>query len=77
VAVDRKPPFFACSALPVLGQKRIFVFPAPADAEFLSDEEVSWFFQRPMADLSTTERDREEDYRRKLGLRFPLKSLPE
>jgi uncharacterized membrane protein len=68
-------PFFACTAMPLIGPKRLFVFPPPVNAALFKDEEVSWLFQRPMAELSPTEREREEEYRRQHGLHFPLASL--
>jgi hypothetical protein len=43
----------------------------------LADEEVSWFFQVPLTDLTPKEREREQAYRREKGLQFPLAELPE
>jgi uncharacterized membrane protein len=71
----RRLPFYACCGVAV-GLKRAFVFP-PAEVVLLSDDEVSWYFQVPLATLTPGERQREEDYRRREGIRFPLKSLPE
>jgi uncharacterized membrane protein len=71
------PPFFACGTSPVFSHKRIFVFPLPVGAIFLADDEMSWFFQRPLADLSTAQLQREYEYRRRQGVRFPLAKLPE
>jgi hypothetical protein len=43
----------------------------------LSDEDVSWYYQRPLAGLCASEREREEQYRRERGLHFPLATVPE
>jgi uncharacterized membrane protein/tetratricopeptide (TPR) repeat protein len=72
----RSPPFFACSAGPLVGPRRVFVFPPPVNVVFLADDAVSWYYQRPLADLSEAERAREQDYRRERGLHFPLATLP-
>jgi uncharacterized membrane protein len=71
-----RSPFYACSAQTVLA-RRIFVFPPPAGAKVLADENVSWFFQVPLAELTDEERTKETEYRRRLGLHFPLTTLPE
>jgi Tfp pilus assembly protein PilF len=68
-------PFFACSAGPLLGTRWVFVF--PDRAVLLSDDEVSWFSQRPLAELTEAERARERDYRAGRGLRFPLAAPPD
>jgi tetratricopeptide (TPR) repeat protein len=68
-------PFFACSAGPLPGPKRVFVF--PDSAALLADEEVSWYYQRRLAELSAAERERESAYRRERGLRFPLATPPD
>jgi hypothetical protein len=75
-AHDRRFPFYACS-VNIIDKKRIFVFPPGARAEPLSDDEVSWFYQLKMSDLSEAERSREDDYRRERDLRFPLTHLPD
>jgi hypothetical protein len=67
--------FFACSAAPLLGGKRVFV--SPGGASLLADADVSWYYQRPLAELSEPQRRREEGYRAERGLRFPLAVLPE
>jgi uncharacterized membrane protein len=68
-------PFCACCEVPT-GPKRVFIFP-PAEVVLMPDAEVSWYFQVPLASLTPDERGREEAYRRRLGLRFPLGFLPE
>jgi hypothetical protein len=73
----REAPFYACSAEPVVGTRRAFVFPPPTGAVFLGDEEVSWYYQRPLAGLSAAERKREAAFRRERGLRFPLAAPPD
>jgi tetratricopeptide (TPR) repeat protein len=70
-----RTPFYACSAAPLVGAKRVFVF--PSGAALLADEEVSWFFQRPLAELTEAERQRERDYRAERVLRFPLAAPPD
>jgi len=69
------PCFYACST-ELHNRRRIFVFPAPFHAAILLDEEVSWFFQRRLIDLTPAEREREQEYRAKLNLKFPLSELP-
>jgi hypothetical protein len=72
---ERRSPFIACSVkLP--NHWRIFVFPPPMNAVVLPDEEVSWYFQVPLAALSPEEREREMEYREKAGIQFPMESLP-
>ncbi len=68
-------PFFACSAGPLLGTKWVFVF--PARAALLADDEVSWYYQRPLAELTDDQRRREGDYRAGRRLRFPLAAPPD
>jgi uncharacterized membrane protein len=63
-------PFYACSADPI-ASKRVFIFPPPVNAALLADEEVSWFFQVPLAELNEEQRRREDGYRKESGLRFP------
>jgi uncharacterized membrane protein len=75
-AEGRRRAFYACSAQPIRG-KRVFVFPLPAGARALADEDVSWFYQVPLADLNEVERVQEGEYRHQHGLRFPLTALPE
>jgi hypothetical protein len=53
----------------------VFVF--PGKAVLLGDDEVSWFYQRPLAALTDAERAREQAYRQEKGLRFPLAAPPE
>jgi uncharacterized membrane protein len=72
----RRIPFYACAA-DHAGPSRIFVFPAPVGTQALNDEDVSWFYQVPLAELTPEEREREQDYRRRRGLRFPLATLPD
>jgi hypothetical protein len=72
----RRAPFFACSADQV-ASKRVFVFPPPVNATLLADEDVSWYFQVPLAALNEAERQREDAYRKGLGLRFPRGRLAE
>jgi uncharacterized membrane protein len=76
VREGRRRPFYACS-VGLLATKRVFVFPPPASAMLLSDPEVSWFFQLPLADLTEEERQQEDAYRGKHGLAFPLTALPD
>ncbi len=68
-------PFFACSVSPLLGAKRVFVF--PSGAALLADDEVSWYYQWPLAELTDDQRLREEGYRAERGLRFPLAAPPD
>ena len=68
-------PFYACSAV-LYGPKRFFVFPPPVNAVFLSDDEISWYFQVPLAGLNSEELQKETEYRNQLGLKFPLSKLP-
>jgi tetratricopeptide (TPR) repeat protein len=70
-----RAPFYACSAAPLVGAKRVFVF--PGGVALLADEEVSWYYQRRLAELSAAEREREAAYRRERGLRFPLAAPPD
>jgi uncharacterized membrane protein len=67
--------FYACCQVSA-GPKRAFVFP-PAEVVLLADDEVSWYFQVPLSDLTQDERVREQAYRRERGIHFPLVSLPE
>jgi uncharacterized membrane protein len=76
VSQAHRSPFYACSAQPLL-TRRVFVFPPPAGAKALPDEDVSWFYQVPLAELTAEERTKETEYRRRLGLHFPLTTLPE
>jgi uncharacterized membrane protein len=76
IADGRRVSFYACAAKPI-GANRIFVFPPPVGVAILTDEEVSWFFQVPLAELTADERERENAYRVQLRLRFPLETLPE
>jgi Tfp pilus assembly protein PilF len=69
-------PFYACGA-DHAGPSRIFVFPAPVGTKALNDEDVSWFYQLPLTELTPEEREREQDYRLRSGLRFPLATLPD
>lgn len=71
----RRTPFFACSTRP-MGGKRVFVFRPPTGAREFADEEVSWFFQVPLAELDDQEREKESTYRQRLGLHFPLEKPP-
>jgi hypothetical protein len=76
-AAHRRPqPFYACSELAIAG-KRIFVFPAPVGTRLLSDEDVSWFWQRPLADLTEEQLTQEAAFRKARNLRFPLATLPD
>jgi uncharacterized membrane protein/tetratricopeptide (TPR) repeat protein len=75
-AAGRPAPFFAYSAGPLIGARRVFVFPPPVNVRFFYDDAVSWYYQRPLADLTDAERAREEDFRRERGLHFPLAELP-
>ena len=68
-------PFFAC-ATNRIAFKRVFIFPPPLNAQLLADDDVSWFYQARMADLSEAERAEERAYRERSGLRFPLEKLP-
>jgi uncharacterized membrane protein len=71
----RRLPFYACSAGG--GPRRVFVFPAPRNSVVQPDAAMSWFYQVPLAELTDAERQREEEYRQRLGLSFPLGKLPE
>jgi uncharacterized membrane protein len=75
--LDKSHPsqFYACSAKP-LRTKRVFVFPPPIGARALEDQEVSWFYQTPTAELTEEESTKEMEYRKRLGLQFPLTELP-
>jgi uncharacterized membrane protein len=72
----KRVPFYACGA-DHAGPSRIFVFPAPVGTQALNDEDVSWFYQVPLAELTPEEREREQDFRLRHGLRFPLATLPD
>ena len=72
----RRVPFYACSAEPV-GPNRVFVFPPPLGVAVFADEDVSWYYQVPLADLGPAELEQERAYRLRHGLRFPLAALPE
>jgi uncharacterized membrane protein len=71
----RSSPFYAC-AVARIAFKRVFVFPPPLNAQLLADDDVSWFFQTRLADLTEAEAAEERAYRARLGLRFPLEKLP-
>jgi uncharacterized membrane protein len=70
-----RDPFYACS-LDLVGWRRVFVFPPPQRAILLSDEDVSWFYQVPMDDLSAEEQAQERAYRQEQGLVFPRDLQP-
>jgi uncharacterized membrane protein len=72
----RREPFFACSTVSS-GNRRVFVFPMPVGARLIADEDVSWFYQRPIADLDDSQRQGEAAYRTAHGLQFPLLHLPD
>jgi uncharacterized membrane protein len=74
--VRGRAPFYACSAVPY-GPKRIFVFPPPVNAVHLADDEVSWFFQLPLKELTADELQKEDAYRKNRGIHFPLATLPD
>jgi uncharacterized membrane protein/Tfp pilus assembly protein PilF len=76
IQAEGRVPFYACCGQ-AAGPNRVFVFPAPRGVEILADEEMSWFYQVPMADLTPEERDRERTYREKHGLHCPLVALPD
>ncbi len=76
VGDGRRVSFYACAAKPA-GANRIFVFPSPRGVTILKDEEMSWYFQVPLSELTADERTREAEYRLQHGLHFPLTSLPE
>jgi hypothetical protein len=59
-----KPMFIACGA-EVHGGKRLFVFLPPLSPAFFSDDQVSWFFQRRMIDLSPAQQALEMEFRSK------------
>jgi hypothetical protein len=69
-------PFYACSAS-AMGGKRVFVFPPPLGAMLLADEDVSWYWQLPLSDLTPDQRQQEMVYRKARNLQFPLTTLPE
>jgi uncharacterized membrane protein len=71
----RSSPFFACGTKRI-AFKRVFVFPPPLNAQLLADEDVSWYFQARMSDLSDAEHAEEYAYRERSGLKFPLQTLP-
>jgi uncharacterized membrane protein len=72
----RRMPFYACSAEPV-GPNRVFVFPPPMGVAVFADEDISWYYQVPLADLNAAEREKERAYRQQNGVHFPLALLPE
>jgi len=88
---SRQAPYYACAAMtnplnytpsmdkpfPLYVGKRIFVFPPPLNAIMLNDEQVSWYFQRRMIDLTEEEVERELVYRQEHQFEFPLTALPE
>jgi tetratricopeptide (TPR) repeat protein len=69
-------PFYACSAI-AMGGKRVFVFPPPLGAMLLADEDVSWYWQLPLSDVTPEQRQTEIGYRKARNLQFPLTTLPE
>ncbi len=71
----RRAPFYACVAAPA--PRRFFVFPPPRNAVALVDGEVSWYYQVPLSELNEDERRKEDEYRSRLGLTFPLSKLPD
>jgi hypothetical protein len=75
-ADGKRVPFYACAANAV-GPNRIFVFPSPAGVAILADDDVSWYYQVPLSQLSIHERQREITYREQNRLQFPLKRLPD
>jgi hypothetical protein len=60
-----RPQYFACCAQPDKDGKRLFIFMTGASGdgeircELLGDHQVSWYYQRRLADLTTSELDRE------------------
>ncbi len=76
VSAGHNEPFFACSTI-APGGRRVFVFPPTVGARFFADQEISWYFQRPMRDLDEGQRARESAFRTARGLQFPLAKLPE
>jgi hypothetical protein len=71
VAIDSpRPPFFACGLSS--GAKRVFVFLPPLNAQLLYDDDVSWYYQARMVDLTPAERENELAFRERKALRFPL-----
>jgi uncharacterized membrane protein len=74
-SASQREPFYACSEQ-LVGPKRVFLFPPPGRAKLFADEDVSWFFQLPLADLNEEQRQREENYRKEQRLEFPLMKLP-
>jgi len=83
--------FYACAAalcsltcsatmdkpFPTVVGKRVFLFPPPLNTVLLNDEQVSWYYQRRMIDLTPEEIERELDYRAEQQLKFPITSLPQ
>jgi uncharacterized membrane protein len=76
VRQPRRTPFYACAAY-LIGPRRIFVFPPPVGAVLLADQEVSWLYQVRLDALTEDEQAREEEYRAREGLHFPLPLRPE
>jgi uncharacterized membrane protein len=72
---DGREPFYACSR-DLVGLRRVFVFPPPRKAILLADEDVSWFYQVPMDELSPEEQERERAYRHEQGLQLPRDLRP-
>jgi uncharacterized membrane protein/cytochrome c-type biogenesis protein CcmH/NrfG len=70
-----RAPFYACSSSLLLSM-RVLVFP-PANCKLLTDQDVSWYYQVPLAELTEKEAEQERAYRARLGLRFPLTKLPD
>ena len=68
--------FYACSTS-LLGTKRILIFPPPANALLIEDENISWRFQTTLKDLNAMELEQENLFRREHDLRFPLRALPD
>lgn len=72
-----RPIAIACSSKCVCGQ-RLFVFIKRmrgnfvTDHYFLKDEDLSWFYQVPMTELSNKEREQEQTYRERVHLKFPV-----
>ena len=61
-----RPMFIACCAKPGPDGKRVFFF-LPNGWELLSDDEVSWYYQRRLSDLSPQELTKEKEFRQHGG----------
>jgi hypothetical protein len=71
-SAETRPRFIACCAMPHADGKRIFLFHSDGSERLLSDDEVSWYYQRELSDLTKAELAKDKRFRE--GKRtFPTK----